>query len=566
MRLVPNPVLPGCHPDPSVVRVGADYFMVTSTFAYHPGIPVHHSRDLVSWSRVGHVLDGDSWLPLEGNTVSHGVWAPTIRHHDGVFYVVFTIVRGTEGATTYVTTTVDPAGQWAVPTPLEADGIDPSLFFDHDGRAWFTAARDAIAPDATGPGEIWLRELDLGTLALVGPTHVLWHGALTRQWVEAPHIYERDGRYHLIGAEGGTERNHAVTAATSDTVTGPYSTDPRSPLLTHRHLGAGELVQNVGHADIVETPDGDSWALVLGVRPVNGHHTLGREVLLVPVEWDDRGPVLAPGAGRVQGVLPGLPDTAARPADWLSLRGHVRADVVDDAITLRPRPAPLSGREVPAFLARRQDMHRFVFETTVETDRIAGHDAGVVAFQDENTFLAARVRRRPDGCVVRVAGKVGGAEIVRSEVPVTGDVVLRIRSDGQSYTFSCVTRIGEDVLATFPHTALSTETAGGFVGVLLGLVNEAAEDAEPLTFRGVRYAAPVAASEGVASDGAVPDGAGAGAHDQRRRQQVVAGGSPAHQVQQHLDREAAQGHEVLPHCGQRRNEVVGSGHVVEPHK
>jgi xylan 1,4-beta-xylosidase len=504
MRLVPNPVLPGCHPDPSVCRVGADYFMVTSTFAYHPGIPVHQSRDLVSWRRVGHVLDGDSWLPLGSNTVSHGVWAPTIRHHDGVFYVVFTIVRGTEGATTYVTTAADPAGQWAVPAPLEADGIDPSLFFDHDGRAWFTAARDATAPDATGSGEIWLRELDLGTLTLVGPTHVLWHGALTGQWVEAPHIYERNGRYHLIGAEGGTERNHAVTAATSDTVTGPYSTDPRSPLLTHRHLGAGELVQNVGHADIVETPDGDSWALVLGVRPVHGHHTLGREVLLVPVEWDEHGPVLAPGAGRVQGVLPGLPDTTARPADWLSLRGPVPADVVGDSITLRPRPAPLSGREVPAFLARRQDMHRFVFETTVETDRIEGHDAGVVAFQDENTFLAARVRRRPDGCVVRVAGKVGGAEVVRSEVPVTGDVVLRIRSDGQSYTFSCVTRIGEDILATFPHTALSTETAGGFVGVLLGLVNEAAEDAEPLTFGDVRYAAPAAAS----------DGAGAGAHDQ----------------------------------------------------
>jgi alpha-N-arabinofuranosidase len=227
----------------------------------------------------------------------------------------------------------------------------------------------------------------------------------------------------------------------------------------------------------------------------------------------------------VQGVLPGLPDTTARPADWLSLRGPVPAEVVGDTITLRPRPAPLSGREVPAFLARRQDMHRFAFETMVETDRIAGHDAGVVAFQDENTFLAARVRRRPDGCVVRVAGKVGGAEVVRSEVPVTGDVVLRIRSDGQSYTFSCVTRIGEDVLASFPHTALSTETAGGFVGVLLGLVNEAAVDAEPLTFRGVRYAASAAASEGATSDGS-----GARAHDQRRRQQVVTGGSPAHQV------------------------------------
>jgi alpha-N-arabinofuranosidase len=556
MRLVPNPVLPGCHPDPSVVRVGADYVMVTSTFVYHPGIPVHHSRDLVTWRLVGHVLDGDSWLPLDGSTVSDGVWAPTIRHHDDVFYVVFTIARDRQGATTYVTTATAASGPWSVPAPLEADGIDPSLFFDHDGRAWFTAARDAQTPGATGPGEIWLRELDLTSLTLVGPTHVLWHGALTGQWVEAPHIYERAGRYHLIGAEGGTGRNHAVTSASADSVTGPYTTDARTPLLTHRHLGAGEPVQYVGHADIVDTPDGEAWALLLGVRPVDGHHTLGREVLLVPVEWDEHGPVLAPGAGRVQGVLPGLPDTTGRPAGWVSLRGPVGGAVADDTVTLRPRPDPLSGRERPAFLGRRQDMHRFVFEALVETGRIAEHDAGVVAFQDENTYLAARIRRRADGCAVRVAGRVGGAEVNRSEVPVAGDVVLRIRSDGQSYTFSCVTRIGEDVLATFPHSALSTETAGGFVGALLGLVNEAPASAAPLTFHGVSYAAPVAAS----------DGAGAGAHDQRRRQQVVPGGSPADQVEQHLDREAAQGHEVLADGGQGRHEVVGSGHVVESHE
>lgn len=487
MSPVPNPVLPGCHPDPSVVRVGEDYYLVTSTFSYHPGIPVHHSRDLVRWRLVGHVLDGDSWIPLDGSTVSDGVWAPTIRHHDGVFYVVFTIARDRQGATTYVTTTTDPRGPWDIPTPLEADGIDPSLFFDRDGRAWFTAARDAQVADASGPGEIWMRELDLSSLALVGPTQVLWHGALAGQWVEAPHIYERDGRYHLIGAEGGTERNHAVTSATANSVTGPYATDPRSPLLTHRHLGRDELVQNVGHADIVESPDGEAWALVLGVRPVRGHHTLGREVLLVPVEWDAHGPVFAPGVGQVQGVRPGLPDASAAPADWVSLRGPVAADVSSGAVTLHPRPAPLAGRGVPAFLARRQDMHGFAFEATIETDRIAEHDAGVVAFQDENTFLAARVRRRADGCVVRVTGRVGGAEVTRPDVPVAGDVVLRIRSDGQSYEFSCVTSAGEDVLATFPHTALSTETAGGFVGVLLGLVNEAPEDADPLTFQPVAY-------------------------------------------------------------------------------
>lgn len=504
MRLVPNPVLPGCHPDPSVCRAGEDYFMVTSTFAYHPGIPVHHSRDLVTWHLIGHVLAGKSWIPLDGSQVADGVWAPTIRHHDGVFYVVFTIAQDRRGAATYLATATDPSGPWSAPTPLEADGIDPSLFFDRDGRAWFTAARDATVDGATGPGEIWLRELDLSALKLVGPERVLWHGALTGQWVEAPHIYERDGRYHLVGAEGGTERNHAVTSARADHVTGPYRTDPRSPLLTHRHLGADEPVQNVGHADLVESPHGEAWALVLGVRPVRQHHTLGREVLLVPVEWDEHGPVLAPGTGRIQGVRPGLPVTTDRPVDWLSLRGPVAADIMDDAIVLHPRPVPLSARDVPAFLARRQDMHAFELETVVDTGQIEAHDAGVVAFQDESTFLAARVRRGPDGCVAQVTGRLNGADVVGPQAPVAGDTTLRIRSDGKSYEFRCALGAQEHVLATFPHTVLSTESAGGFTGVLLGLVNEAPPSAGPLTFRDVRYGVPIPAS----------DGAGAGAHDE----------------------------------------------------
>ncbi len=282
MSTFQNPVVTGMNPDPSLCAVGDEFFLVTSSFAYWPGIPVHRSRDLVHWEQIGHVLDRPEQIDLSGIDTSDGIWAPTIRHHDGIFYVVSTVARDRRGGVNFVTTALDAAGPWMQPVVLDAEGIDPSLFFDDDGRCWFTACRDAEDPFLRGPAELYIQELDLETLQLTGPLHVLWNGAVAGAWAEAPHIYKRDGVYYLIAAEGGTERNHSVTAARSATVTGPYRTDPRSPLLTHRHLGPEAVFQNVGHADIVETPAGETWALVLATRPLDGAHTLGREVFLVP--------------------------------------------------------------------------------------------------------------------------------------------------------------------------------------------------------------------------------------------------------------------------------------------
>jgi xylan 1,4-beta-xylosidase len=333
-----EPVLAGCHPDPSVCRVGSEYFLVTSTFTYHPGIPVHRSTDLKAWELIGHVLTADD-RGLVGLDSSDGVWAPTIRHHGGVFYVIWAEAERRKSSRTLVSTAVDPSGPWTVPVELDADGIDPSLFFDDDGRCWFTAARDTEQPQATGPAEIWMREFDFRVLELVGPSHVLWHGAMHGQWVEAPHIYKHAGRYHLIAAEGGTERNHAVTAAQADAVTGPYRTDPRSPLLTHRHLGPDAAVQSVGHVDIVDTPSGGAAGLVLGIRPLGGFHSLGREVFLVSASWEPEGLVLAPGLGHLEphpaGALTSSPE-------WLSLRGPVAWTRTAGGIALGARPDAIS--------------------------------------------------------------------------------------------------------------------------------------------------------------------------------------------------------------------------------
>lgn len=479
------PVLAGCHPDPSVCRVGGEYFLVTSTFAYHPGLPVHRSTDLRSWELIGHVLADDD-RRLDGLDVSDGVWAPTIRHHDGLFYVIWGEARDRRWSQTYLSTASDPAGPWSTPVPLGAEGIDPSLFFDDDGRCWFTAARDADDPAETGPAELWMRELDLRALRLVGPSYPLWHGAVRGAWVEAPHVYKHEGRYHLIGAEGGTERNHAVTAAQADVVTGPYRTDPRSPLLTHRHLGAAEPVQNVGHVDVVDTADGGIAALTLAVRPIDGHHVLGREVFLVPARWSAAGLELAPGAGRLED-----PGPAAQPVapDWLSLRGPIGWSPLDDGIAVEARIEPLSGSGRPGLLGRRQTDHRFVFEGSAPHPLLADQRIGAVAFQHAERWVRASARRDGDDLVAEIHLRRDGEELLLAAAPLpAGELRLRIDSDGRRYRLAVLVDGGAVVGGEVPHRLLSTEDAGGFVGVLLGFAHEGPVVAGAAEFRRLRYA------------------------------------------------------------------------------
>ncbi|GAA3933700.1 glycoside hydrolase family 43 protein [Microbacterium soli] len=485
----PEPFLPGFHPDPSICRVGDTFYVVTSTFAYHPGLPIHRSRDLREWELIGHVLEGDAWPDMSDLDLSDGAWAPTIREHDGVFYVVFALARGRRGSVTYVCTTTDPGGSWSIAPIPDADGIDPSLFFDEDGRAWFTAARDATAPGATGPAEIWMREFDIDGLRLAGPTHILWHGALTGQWLEAPHIYRRATGYYLIGAEGGTERNHAVTGARASSITGPYRTDPRSPLLTHRHLRPDAPLQNVGHADLVTDADGAAWAVVLGVRPTDGHHTLGRESFLVPVEWTTDGPVFAHGSGVLTASHPAVVGPHAD--DWLSIRGPVDA-VVDGAhVEIAPDPRGFADAGTPAFLGRRQDGHVFAFGVTVDPTAAPDVDTGIVAFQNPEHHVAVRLTGSASARMLEIAQRSAGVERVLAAEPVGGDgrepLRLVIEGDEAGYRFGRM-REGRFIeLAQVPASALSTETAGGFVGVVLGLFARGAEGRAPVHFDDVEY-------------------------------------------------------------------------------
>lgn len=441
MTAFTNPVLPGCHPDPSICRVGEDYYLVTSTFEYWPGLPIFHSRDLVTWRQIGHAVDRPDQVDLSTVPSSGGLFAATIRHHDGLFFVACTLVHGQGRRGNFVLTASDPAGPWSDPFWLDdAPGIDPSLFFDDDGRAWMTGTRLADPGLWPGQTDVWLRQMRIErqpdpaqtpavrSIDLVGEESLLWRGALHGAiWAEGPHLYRKDGRYYLVAAEGGTGFEHAVGVAAADAVTGPYLGNPANPGLTHRHLGRESSITGVGHADLVEHTDGTWWAVVLGSRPVGetGAEPLGRETFLVPVEWQNGWPVFAPGTGRVTesidgplllgnavDVRIGVPAGSHSDGAGDGLRHHAWSLVRTTReprveffagdprrFDLHPRPVSLSDVGAPTFVGRRQQHHRAVFRASLTLWRDTRVRAGLAVRQSESDWIALSLRplaaRRP---------------------------------------------------------------------------------------------------------------------------------------------------------------------------
>ena len=259
-----NPIMPGFYPDPSICAVGGDYYLCNSTFAYFPGLSLMHSKDLVHWEQIGNVLDRHSQLPLEGADHSQGLFAPTIRYFDGVYYVICTNV--THGGN-FVVTATNPEGPWSEPHYLEdADGIDPSLFFDDDGKCYYIGTHPN--PDGVkynGDWYIYISELDLNTWKLTGEKKNVWNGALKGCiWPEGPHIYKENGYYYIMHAEGGTGPDHSVMICRSREIWGPYEGNPKNPILTHRHLGNDYPVKYVGHGDLIKTPNNEWFMTMLG--------------------------------------------------------------------------------------------------------------------------------------------------------------------------------------------------------------------------------------------------------------------------------------------------------------
>lgn len=277
-----NPILPGFYPDPSICRVDDDYFLVCSSFEYFPGVPLFHSRDLLTWTQIGHCLTRTTQLDLTHIANSQGIYAPTLRYNAGRYYMITTCV-GSAGH--FFVTAVDPWGEWSEPVFVKGDGDgsghDPDLFFDEDGSVYYTRF--------TWDRSIVQWPINLTTGVVQGEGHTIWRGFEDR-FCEAPHIYKHNGFYYLIAAEGGTGRGHMIVAARSDKPGGPYLACPTNPILSHRALVL-EPIQATGHGDLVCTADGSWWIVFLAIRAVfeGQFHNLGRETFLAPVSWGDEG-------------------------------------------------------------------------------------------------------------------------------------------------------------------------------------------------------------------------------------------------------------------------------------
>lgn len=495
-----NPILTGFYPDPSICRVGEDYYLVTSSFAYFPGLPIFHSRDLVHFTQIGHGITEENILDYKECETSLGLWAPTIRYHEGTFYIINTFVsEGREARRdNFIITAKDPKGPWTSPVFIEgADGIDPSLFFDEDGSLWYTGNFIESHPQYEGHHGIYLAKLDPETFQFVGERHVIWDGALTHsKWIEAPHLYKKDGWYYLMVAEGGTFVNHSVMMARSRSIEGPYEPCPRNPIVTHRHLPLDHEISVVGHGDLIETQNGEWWMVLLGVRNYEEHHfNTGRETCLLPIRWMEDGWPMADSENGLVNTRERMPDLPAVRVfkesrcdqfeePHLSYIWNTIHEVRKPFYSLTEREGWLGiqlKKEVmeeigsPAFIGRRQEHPSFMARTKMDFEPLTVTDeAGICVLQDDRYHYSLLKAKRADGAVVlRLYRTENGQKTLEKEIEIKPDAILYLtvicRITSYDFYYGYTEREAIPVLGDLPASLLSSYTNEGFTGVYLGM-------------------------------------------------------------------------------------------------
>lgn len=496
-----NPILGGYYPDPSVCRVGDTFYMVNSSFAHFPAVPIFKSSDLVHWQQIGHVLDRAEQVNLDGLDMAQGIYAPTIRYCEAnkTFYVITTCV-GCGG--NFVVKATDPAGPWSNPIWLPAvGGIDPSIFFDVNGLAYIVN-NDAPQgePQWDGHRALWLHEYDLERDTTIGHPILLVDGGVNPAdkpvWIEGPHLYRIDGKYYLMAAEGGTGDAHSEVLFVSDDVAGPYTPAKVNPILTQRDLPRDrqQPVTCTGHADIVDDVDGQYYAVFLGCRPnASGTYNTGRETFLLPVTMLDEGFVILPKGESVPYIAHKAnlhrPDNYeptggnfawrtdfdgdSLPNRFLMLRRPDKQwyNIADGSLQLHPRNVRLSDHGNPAFLAVRQQHINFAAQTQVDfLPQTDGDIAGLACFQnDDNFILFGKARRDGHERIEVVENKKGKLSVAGyADLPHDEPLTLRIASHDAHYHFQCIYHGDTVSIASVDATHLSTDRAGGFVGAIVG--------------------------------------------------------------------------------------------------
>lgn len=514
-----NPLLQGCYPDPSIVRKGDDYFLVTSTFAMFPGVPIFHSNDLVNWKQIGHVLDRKSQLKVQDAGISFGVYAPSIKYNptNETFYMITTQFAG--DVNNMVVKTKDPFQGWSEVYKLKFNGIDPSLFFDDNGKA-YVVHNDAPDPGKelyTGHRVIKIWEYDVENDQIIaGTDKIIVDGGvdITKKpiWIEAPHIYKKNGQYYLMCAEGGTGGWHSEVIFTSEHPMGPYVPAPANPILSQRYLNPNRAnkVDWAGHADIVEGKDGKYYGVFLAIRPnEKGLVNTGRETFMLPVDWSGKYPVFENGLVPMEpklkmpkgvenktgteGFFPNgnftfTDDFTAQKLDfrWIGMRGP-REDFISttkNGLTIKPFEVNVKAVAPVSALFQRQQHQRFTATTTLKFVPKSDKElAGITCYQSERfNYVFGITKKDKDFYILLQRTEKGQSVIVASEkIDVKTPVQLQVVARGDEYKFNYsvdgvnFTNLGGPVSGDI----LSTNVAGGFTGSLIGLYATAANDAQP---------------------------------------------------------------------------------------
>jgi xylan 1,4-beta-xylosidase len=524
-----NPILAGFYPDPSICRVGADYYLVNSTFSYFPGIPVFHSKDLVNWELIGYVMNRPSQLNLEGQGVSRGIFAPAIRYNNGMFYVTCTLV---DIGGNFIVSSKNPVGPWSDPVWLpEVNGIDPSLFFDDNDKSYiiYNSVAQDNKPLYDGHRTIRIREIDINTFKTIGEEKILVNGGtdISKKpvWIEGPHIFKKGNYYYLIAAQGGTGENHSEVVFRSEKVDGLYISYSQNPILTQRNLNPQRNfpITSTGHADFVQTDGGNLptgqagwWAVFLGCRPFKpfekNYYNTGRETFLTPVKWekDSNGinwPVINAGYEEVQYYYP-YPVTPIQKVDDISRSGNfITTDNFDKAelnlnweflrtphtkwydlnrrkgfIAFRLRSETCSGKSNPDFIGRRQQHMNCSASVGIDfLTKVENEKAGLLIFQNENHFYFLCKSVEDSQPIIQlyksVVEKNPGNEMeLLASKKINNDqnekeLYLKIEAEGNEYSFyySLINKEWNLLKDKLDGTFLSTKIAGGFVGCMFAM-------------------------------------------------------------------------------------------------